>query len=94
MKTHFHTIIITAAVVLTGLLLSVTILVATDPHKGKDFNRDTEFEVIDYSPPPVADYSEYVQHPITGRWITKEQANREAEVIKALLCNQGRTEYC
>lgn len=97
-----HLLVIVGTIIVVVAFTAVVILMATDPNRGKDLDR------LDYTPPPAPNVTvepceiaptipcgdDLVQHPLTGEWVTKEDLRRQEDTIRAILCNQGRTEYC
>lgn len=90
----YHWLAGAGVVVAVAAGLTVLLLKLSQPYALEQWEEDKRnYPDVDHSP-PVIEKSDLVQHPITGEWITPEQAEREAKVLRAILCNQGRTEYC
>lgn len=96
MKTN-HLLIWVGTILVAVAIIAIAIVQSTDPYRGYDFDRKdsvTPAPVTSYIPAPDKYPNETVYDPMTGEYITPEQAEMRQETLEALLCSMGEEVYC
>lgn len=90
----YNSLMTAGAIVIAALILAVTLVKINEPEGLDEWKEGQDITIRRVEQPPVATPTNLVQHPVTEEWVTREQIEIEKKIIEAMLCNQGREEYC